>query len=69
MWIGLHFAAIEAAEKGRIWGLIPEEHTSGAEARIDSIAFVPGIDPRPTTPWSFSAACKAAFVFAAKCAG
>ena len=51
--------AKEAAEKGRISGEDLEKHTAGAEARFDSIAFMPGINPRHTARRSFSAACKA----------
>jgi hypothetical protein len=40
--------AEEAAEKGRISHEKLEKHTAGAEARSDSIAFMPGINPRPT---------------------
>jgi hypothetical protein len=35
-----------------------EKHTSGAKARIDSIGFMPGMNPRPTARRSFSAACE-----------
>jgi hypothetical protein len=40
-----------------------EEHASGAEARVDFVAFMPGLKSRPTSPdlppeSSFSAACK-----------
>ncbi len=48
----------QVAEKLPVAGAIPEKHTSGAEARADSIAFAPGINPRPTARTSFSAACK-----------
>jgi tRNA (guanine-N1)-methyltransferase len=51
--------AEEAAEKGWFSGKMPEKHTSGAKAPIDSIGFMPGINPRPTARLSFSAACKA----------
>ncbi len=34
-------------------------HAPGAKAHDDYIAFVPGINPRPTLKPSFSAACKA----------
>jgi hypothetical protein len=37
----------------------PETHTSGAEARVDFIGFIPGINPRPTTLMSFSGVCEA----------
>jgi len=37
----------------------PEKHTSGAEARVHSIALVPGMNPRPTARMSFSAAFEA----------
>jgi len=47
------------AEKGWIWDGNGEKHTSAAEADIDSIGIVPGINPRPTARLSFSAACKA----------
>ena len=55
--------AKEAAEKGRISGEKLEKHTSVAEARFDSIGFMPGINPRPTVRMSFSAACKAQTLF------
>ena len=48
----------QAAEKGLISGERPEKHTSGAKAHIDSIGFIPGINPRPTARMSFSAACE-----------
>jgi hypothetical protein len=51
--------AKQAAEKGPNSTEIPEKHTAGAKARIDSAAFVPGINPRLTSRASFSAACKA----------
>jgi hypothetical protein len=40
--------AEQAPEKRRIRGEIPEKHASGVKACVDSIAFVPGINPRPT---------------------
>jgi hypothetical protein len=49
----------QAAEKGHDSGEKLENHTAGAEAHIDLIGFMPGINPRPTTRTSFSAACKA----------
>jgi len=49
----------EAAEKLLISPGKPEKHTSGAEAHVDFIGFMPGINPRPTARMSFSAACKA----------
>ena len=57
--------AKQAAEKGRISGENLGKHTAGAEARFDSIAFMPGINPRPTARRSFSAACKARFILLA----
>jgi hypothetical protein len=51
--------AKEAAEKGRFANEMPERHTSGAKALAGSIDFMPGINPRPTTRRSFSAAYKA----------
>jgi hypothetical protein len=65
--------AQQAAEKGQISGEKLEKHTSGAEAHIDFIGFMPGINPRPTVRiprptvriprptvrMGFSAACKA----------
>ena len=36
--------AKQAAEKGLNPGQTDEKHTSGAKARVDSAAFVPGID-------------------------
>jgi tetratricopeptide (TPR) repeat protein len=41
-------AAQQAAEKLMHSRELPEQHTAGAEAHADSIAFVPGINPRPT---------------------
>jgi hypothetical protein len=46
-------------KKGPISGEIPEKRTAGAEALIDLIGFVPGMNPRPTARTSFSAACSA----------
>jgi hypothetical protein len=43
----------QAAEKGRISSEKLEKHTSGAEAHIDFIGFMPGINPRPTARMSF----------------
>jgi ribosomal-protein-alanine acetyltransferase len=40
--------AEEAAEKGHFPGGMPEEHTSGAKARVELIGFLPGMNPRPT---------------------
>ena len=54
--------AKQAAEKGHVFGVEIEEHTSGAEAHIDLIGFMPGINPRPTARTSFSAARKAPFL-------
>ena len=51
--------AKQAAEEVLISPGKPEKHTSGAEAHVDVIGFVPGINPRPTARMSFSAACKA----------
>jgi hypothetical protein len=48
--------AIQAAEKGLFWIKGGKKHTSGAKARADSAAFVPGINPWPTARTSFSAA-------------
>ncbi len=53
-------AAEDAAEKGPVSGGMPEEHTSGAKALIDSTGIVPGMNPRPTARTKFSAACEAA---------
>jgi hypothetical protein len=50
---------LEAAEKGLFWVKSGKKHTSGAKARADSVALVPGINPWPTARTSFSAACKA----------
>jgi tRNA(Ile)-lysidine synthase len=50
--------AEQAAEKGRISSKMPEKHTSGAKAPIDSIAPRSGLTPGPTAPASFSAACE-----------
>ena len=49
--------ALQAAEKGLNPGQTDEKHTSGAKARVDSVAFVPGINPWPTARRSFSATC------------
>jgi 16S rRNA (cytosine967-C5)-methyltransferase len=51
--------ALQAAEKGLILTKMPEKHTSGAKARIHSIAVMSGINPGPTARTSFSAACLA----------
>src|SRR5271157_5840061 len=51
--------ALQAAEEGGSTGKLPEKHASGAEARADSAGFMPGMNPRPTTRTSFSAACLA----------
>jgi hypothetical protein len=51
--------AKQFAEKGLDSGEIGEKQTSGPEGRADSAAFVPGINPRPTSRRSLSAACKA----------
>ena len=51
--------AKQAAEKGHISGENLERHASGAEAHIDFIDFMPGINPRHTARIGFSAACKA----------
>ena len=60
---GLFLAAFcgtteQLAEKVLNMGEIDEKQTSGAEARIDSIALTPGINPRPTLNASFSASCE-----------
>ena len=49
----------QAAEKVLISPGKPEKHTSGAEAHVDFMGFMPGINPRPTARMSFSAACEA----------
>jgi hypothetical protein len=36
-----------------------EKHTSGPKGRVDSVAFTPGMSPRPTLKQGFSAACEA----------
>ena len=51
--------AKQAAEKGLNLGEMPEERSSGAKARVDSIAFMYGLKPVPFTESSFSADCKA----------
>jgi tRNA (guanine37-N1)-methyltransferase len=38
---------------------VSETQTSGAKARVDSMGFIPGINPRPTALTSLSAACEA----------
>jgi outer membrane lipoprotein carrier protein len=57
--------ALQAAEKGLFWVKSGKKHTSGAKARIDSAAFVPGINPWPTARTSFSAVCATALMLAA----
>jgi 5-hydroxyisourate hydrolase-like protein (transthyretin family) len=47
----------QAAEKHLLSSKKSEKHTSEAKAPIDSIGFIPGINPRPTARMSFSAAC------------
>jgi hypothetical protein len=59
----------EAAEKGRIPGEKLEEHTSGAEAHIDFIGFMPGINPRPTARMVFPQPVKPALILLALCWG
>jgi 23S rRNA (uracil1939-C5)-methyltransferase len=49
----------EDAEKGLTSGQVPEEHPAGAKAHADLIDLVPGMNPRPTTRASSSAACSA----------
>ncbi len=49
----------ETAEKGRSVRRTLEKHPSGAKAHADLIAFVPGMNPRPTARTSFFTACKA----------
>jgi hypothetical protein len=51
--------AEQAAEKGLVLGETRQKHTSGAEALVDLIGFMPGINPRPTARTSFSASCEA----------
>src|ERR1035438_2079863 len=48
----------QLAEKHLLSSKKPEKHTSGAKAPINSIGFIPGINPRPTARTSFSANCK-----------
>ena len=55
--------AEQAAEKDQFPDERPERRTSGAKAHIDSIGFLPGINPRPTARMSFSADCGAPFNF------
>jgi hypothetical protein len=47
----------QAARKGLLLTEMPEKHTPGAKARIDSIAVMSGINPGPTARTSFLAAC------------
>ena len=49
--------AKRAAEKGETAGVFQEMHTSGAKALVDPIAFLPGINPRPTARTSSSETC------------
>jgi hypothetical protein len=60
---GLPSGTKEAAEKVVIVNQKREKHTSGAEALSDSIGFIPGMNPRPTAPASFSADWKASVYF------
>jgi len=46
----------QLAEKGRDFGKIGGKHTSGPKGRVDSATFMPGMNPRPTSKPSFSAA-------------
>jgi hypothetical protein len=55
-------APAKAAEKGVFWVKNGKKHTSGAKARVDFAAFLPGMNPWPTARRSFSAACAAALV-------
>ena len=51
LWVrcqGTAPTAKQAAENGQVSQNIGKEHTSGAKARVDSGAFVPGINPWPT---------------------
>ena len=57
--------ALQAAEKGLFWVKSGKKHTSGAKARIDSAAFVPGINPWPAARTSLSAVCATALMLAA----
>jgi GNAT superfamily N-acetyltransferase len=54
---GTYFVAEEVARD--------EKHASGAEAHADSIGFLPGINPRPTSRLNFSAAGEAPAAFLA----
>src|ERR1035438_5669368 len=49
--------ASQLAEKHLLSSKKSEKHTSGAKAPIDSIGFMPGINPRPTARMCFSASC------------
>ena len=51
--------AEQAAEKLENLGETGEKHTSGPKGRVGSVAFTPGMNPRPTSKQGFSAACKA----------
>jgi hypothetical protein len=57
-FIGLIGTTEQAAEKGLVLGETRQKHTSGAEALVDLIGFMPGINPRPTARTSFSAGCE-----------
>jgi hypothetical protein len=46
----------QAAEKSLFCGEKAEKHTAVAEALVDLIGLMPGINPRPTTRTNFSAA-------------
>jgi len=59
MTSGILLGLKEAAEKGHVSGQNLEKHAAGAKAHIDLIAFMPGVNPRPTAPMSFSASCEA----------
>ncbi len=39
---------------------VPQKHTSGAKARVDIASLIPGMNPRPTAPKTFSASSEVA---------
>jgi len=47
-----------AGERAAVWLRELQNHTSGAEAHVDLIGLMPGINPRPTARRRFPAACE-----------
>jgi hypothetical protein len=46
---------IKGGGERHVFGEIPQEHASEAEAHANSIGLLPGITPRPTARMGFSA--------------